>query len=112
MFYKDDKSIELRKVYELAVTVIEAGKLNTAGPADHSKDDLYKKIEPRYFVSWAKSKGISIPDELDGFNEQKTPSDRELTNTDEWMTYEELKERWGRQPELTRARPWRPSRYN
>jgi hypothetical protein len=71
-FFGDDRSKALRKVYELAVTAIEAGKLKTAGPLDHTKDDFHKKIEPRHFIAWAKSKGLFVPEHLEKFKDTFT----------------------------------------
>ena len=97
--YENSKSKELRRVYQIAVVALEAGGLKAADLSDLYTDDLYKKMEPRHFIAWAKSKGISIPDEIESFKEQEPPNDRELTDPDQWMTYGELKERWGNRPD-------------
>ena len=81
--YENSKSKELRRVYQIAVVALEAGGLKAADLSDLYTDDLHKKMEPRHFIAWAKSKGISIPDEIETFKEQEPPNDRELPTAKE-----------------------------
>jgi hypothetical protein len=78
-YFDDENSKTLRRVYELAVTAIEAGKLKTAriGTWRPFKDILHTKVEPRHFIAWAKSKGLFIPEHLEKFSEKEEPTNQE-----------------------------------
>ena len=94
-FYEDGKSIELRRVYELALNSLEAEVLSEAEvleakvlrPADRWEHELrqglQKKFKPSHFIAWAKNKGISVPDEIKTFKEKETPSARKLPTAKE-----------------------------
>lgn len=49
---------------ELAVEAMESDALKPFSPTDLWRPPLERRVDPRTFLEWARSRGISIPDEL------------------------------------------------